>query len=100
MAFPTEQGGYGKTIFSDLQGAWEVLRESIVEAAGIEGWERVLFHIDEAMSWETVRSLDRMPPLLLIIRNLCVQGSAPEEIMENIDQVNSILKRVIEKYRR
>jgi hypothetical protein len=100
MAFPTEQGGYEKTIFSDLQGAWEVLRESIVEAAGFEGWERALFHIDEAMSWETVRSLDRMPPLLLIIRNLCVQGRAPEEIMENIDQVNSILKRVIEKYHR
>ena len=100
MAFPTEQPGYVKTILSDLQGAWEVLRASVVEAAGFEGWDRVLFHIDEAMSWETVRRLDRMPPLLLIIRNLCVQGSAPEEIMENIDQVNSILNRVIEKYRR
>lgn len=100
MAFPTEQVGYVKTILSDLQGAWDVLRGSVVQAAGFDGWDRALFHIDEAMSWETVRSLDRMPPLLLIIRNLCVQGSAPEEIMENIDQVNSILKRVIEKYRR
>ena len=100
MAFPTEQGGYVKTIFSDLQGAWEVLRESVADGGAFDGWNRVLFHIDEAMSWETVRSLDRMPPLVLIIRNLCVQGNASEEIVTNIDEVNSILKRVLRDYRK
>lgn len=50
MAFIEEPTGYGKTILSDLQGAWEVLRQSIVENAGFDGWERALFHTDEAMS--------------------------------------------------
>ena len=65
MAFKTEPTGYEKTILSDLQGAWDVLRESVVNSAGFEGWDRALFHIDEAMSWETVRNLRLMPSLRL-----------------------------------
>ncbi len=100
MAFPTETAGYEKTILSDLQGAWTLLRESVVDTKGFDGWDRVLFNIDEAMSWETVRNLDRMPPLLLVIRNLCYQGKAPGEVMENIEEVNDILKEVLEEYRK
>jgi hypothetical protein len=70
MAFMTEPSGYEKTILSDLQGAWIILRESATKSARFEGCDRVLFHIDETMSWENVRNLRRMPPLLLIIRNL------------------------------
>jgi hypothetical protein len=98
MAFPTESTGYEKTILSDLQGAWSVLRDSVAEAAGFDGWDRALFHIDEAMSWESVRNLDRMPPLLLIIRNLCSQGGAPEEVMENIEDVQGVLEEVLQKH--
>ncbi len=98
MAFLTEHTGYEKTILSDLQGAWTVLRGSVVDTKGFDGWDRVLFHIDEAMSWETVRNLDQMPPLLLIIRNLCSQGKAPREVMENIEDVNDILKEVLHEY--
>jgi len=100
MAFPTERTGYKKTILSDLQGAWTLLRESVVDTKGFDGWDRVLFNIDEAMSWETVRNLDRMPPLLLVIRNLCYQRKAPGEVMENIEEVNDILKEVLEEYRK
>ena len=85
MSFPTEPPGYIKTILSDLQGAWIVLRESIVNYAGFPEWNWAIFHIDEAMSWETVRNLERMPPLLLIIRNLCLTGQVPDEVIENID---------------
>lgn len=67
----------------------------MVDAAGFKGWERVLFHIDEAMSWEVVRNLRRMPPLILIIRNICLQGKAPEKIMETIREVDDILKEVL-----
>ena len=95
MAFPTERSGYEKTILSDLQGAWAALRESVVDARGFDGWDRVLFHIDEAMSWETVRSLDRMFPLLLIVRNLCVRGRAPEDVIENIEAVNGLLDELL-----
>ena len=50
------------------------------------------------MSWETVRSLDRMPPLLLIIRNLCAQGRAPKVVMRNVEEVNDVLKVVLQEY--
>ncbi len=95
MSFTTESSGYEKTILSDLQGAWILLRESVVETGGFEGMNPVLFHIDEAMSWESVRNLGRMPPLLLIIRNLCLQGGVPEKVMENIEQVHDILQEVV-----
>jgi hypothetical protein len=98
MAFPTERAIYEKTILSDLQGAWILLRQSVVDTAGFDRWDRVLFHIDEAMSWETVRDLTRMSPLLLIIRNLCSQGKAPQEVMTNIEDVNDILSEVLQKY--
>ena len=98
MPFIEESSGYEKTILSDLQGAWSILRDSIVDAAGFEGWDRALFHIDEAMSWESVRNLKRMPPLLLIIRNLCVQGKARQDVLENIQDVDEILKEVLSEF--
>ncbi len=94
MNFFTEPTGYEKTIFSDLKGTWEILRSAVVEQAGFEGWDRMLFHIDEAMSWETVRHLERMEPLIILIRNLAIQGNAPEEIIEDIDEVAHLLKEV------
>ena len=98
MAFSNESSGYEKTILSDLQGAWALLRESVVETGGFGGMDRVLFHINEAMSWESVRNLGRMPPLLLIIRNLCLRGGTPEEVIENIEQVHDILHEVLQEY--
>jgi len=98
MPFTQEPTGYEKTILSDLQGAWSVLRDSVVDAAGFEGWDRALFHIDEAISWESVRNLKRMPPLLLIIRNICIQGKTPQEVLENIQDVDQILKEVLSEY--
>ena len=95
MPFTEEPAVYEKTILSDLQGSWILLRESVVETVGFEGWNRVLFHIDEAMSWESVRNLKRMPPLLLIIRNICKQGEAPQTVLENIQDVDGVLKKVL-----
>ncbi len=97
MRFFTEPSGYEKTILSDLQGAWELLRETIVEHAGFAGWDRALFHTDEAMSWESVRHLERMEPLLVLIRNLAIQGDAPQAVIERIDEVAAILKEVYQR---
>ena len=94
MPFFTEPDHYKKTILSDLQGAWEVLRAELVDRAGFPNWERVLFHTDEAMSWETVRHLERMEPLLLLIRNLAAQGEAPAEVLEAIEEIAEILQEV------
>ena len=98
MPFIEEPTGYEKTILSDLQGAWMVLRGSVVESGGVEGLDRVIFHIDEAMSWEVVRNLRLMPPLLLIIRNICIQGKATQEVLENIDEIDDVLKEVLSEF--
>lgn len=95
MSFPTEPTHYAKTIFSDLQGAWDVFRQSVVDAWGFPGCDKVIFHIDEAMSWETVRNLTLMSPLILIIRNLSIQGKAPEEVIENLEDVSEIYDEVV-----
>ena len=96
MSFQTESTGYEKTILSDLQGAWTNFREAVAENAGFPGWEKVLFHIDEAMSWETVRNLKLMPPLVLVIRNLCVQGDAPEDVLTWLNEIHELLEEVLE----
>ena len=49
MGFDTEPTDYEKTILSDLQGAWQCLRQEVADNPGFDGWERALFHIDEAM---------------------------------------------------
>jgi len=94
MTFFTEPAGYEKTILSDLQGAWLCLRDAVAERPGFPNWDRMLFHIDEAMSWETVRHLDRMGPLVMLIRNLAIQGQAPEAVIEALEDVNNILSEV------
>jgi hypothetical protein len=100
MPFIQEPTQYEKNILSDLQGAWSLLRDSVVDSGGFDGWDRALFHIDEAMSWETVRNLRRMPPLILIIRNICTQGNAPEETLENIREIDEILKDVLAEFQK
>ena len=96
MGFSKEQAFFTKTALRDLQGAWTVLRESVVQAAGFENWDRILVQIDEAMSWEVVRDLDRMPPIILVIRNLCLAGKAPRDVLANIDYVGEMLEEVVE----
>ncbi len=98
MAFFTEPTGYEKTILSDLQGAWSVLRQSVVDSAGFEGWERMLFHIDEAMSWEVVRHLERMKPLLILVRNIALQADVSENIMQEIDDLSEILDETLKTH--
>jgi len=36
-----------------------------------------------------------MSPLILIIRNLCLQGEVPEEVMENLEDVSEIYDEVV-----
>ena len=100
MKFKIEPTGYEKTILSDLQGAWNVFRQTVVDNVGFEGWEKVLFHTDEAMSWETVRNLKLMPPLVIIIRNICSQGNAPEKAILALNEIHELLEETLEEYPR
>ena len=94
MGFPTEPQGYDRGILSDLQGAWAVLRDSIADNCEFDGADRALLHIDEATSWEVVRRLEHMPPLLLLVRNICLQGGASAEVMENLEILSALMDEV------
>jgi hypothetical protein len=87
MKFQLEETGYTKTAISDLQGAWMLLRDQVVEEFGFKGSDRLLFHIDEAMSWESVRDLQLMKPLILVIENIANQSAASEELRDHIKNV-------------
>ncbi len=96
MGFDTEPTFYEKTILSDLQGAWQRLREEVVEHLGFEGWERALFHIDEAMSWESVRNLGQMQRSLILVRNLLHQADVPDAVAECLDAVSELMDETLE----
>ena len=76
MGFSKEPSAYCKTALSDLQGAWANLRETVVTNFGFPNSDKLLFHIDEAMSWECVRNLKLMKETLLLVHNIARQ-SAP-----------------------
>lgn len=96
MPFYEEPYFFQKTIISDLQGAWMLLREAVVEAFPFPESERLLFHVDEAMSWESVRDLEKMKKTLLLIRNIANQNQAPERIMICLKEVRVIFEEVME----
>jgi hypothetical protein len=52
------------------------------------------------MSWETVRNLNRMPPLILIIRNLCMQSGVSGEVMHNLEEITAILEETLAEFPR
>ena len=94
MTFFTEPKGYEKTILSDLQGSWSALRELIADNPGFSDWERMLFHVDEAMSWETVRNLERMKPLLILIKNIAAKADVPQAIHDEIEDIHETLQEL------
>jgi hypothetical protein len=94
MSVPDEPIHYEKTALSDLQGAWDNLRDSVVEHHPFPEWQRLLFHIDEGMSWESVRHLDHMQSTLLLIRDIATQADVPEAVTFWIDTVGQNLEEV------
>ena len=99
MGFETEPTGYRKTVLSDLQGAWQNLRDAVAEQSGFPNWERALFHIDEAMSWESVRNLQAMHRILVVVRNLLIHDEVPEEVRIRLDDVNVAMEETLQALR-
>lgn len=93
MGFVKEPSGYCKTVLSDLQGAWANLREAVVSNFEFPNSDKLLFYIDEAMSWESVRNLKLMKETLLLVDNIARQ-SAPQEINELVEMVRESLEDV------
>ncbi len=96
MNIHQEPTGYAKTALSDLQGSWTLLREEVVKNMGFENSTNMLFHIDEAMSWECVRDLDQMNFLILLIDNIAKQANAPRIILDCIAEVRYNYQEVLE----
>jgi hypothetical protein len=97
MTFYEEPTHYEKTIISDLQGSWQNFRDTVVQNHPFPESERLLFHIDEAMSWESVRDLRRMRNTLLLIQNLCTVNSVPEELIDWVEEIVHTLQEVMER---
>lgn len=95
MAFFTEPPYLQKTILSDLQGAWEVLLEEVLEQHPFPESERLLFHIREGMSWESVRNLQYMQNIIVLIKNISVKNHAPESILTEIESVRVLVNEAI-----
>ncbi len=94
MAFTTEPTSYYKTALSDLQGSWGNLRDSVVSNIGFPASDKLLFHIDEAMSWECVRNLKLMKETFLLVQNISLQSNAPKEVLESVDMVREDMEEV------
>jgi hypothetical protein len=94
MAFITEPTGYEKTAISDLQGSWGNLRDAVVDNFGFTDSDKLIFHINEAMSWESVRNLQRMKSTLLLVQNIATQTEAPPEVVGWVDDVRESLDEV------
>lgn len=94
MTFYTEPTGYQKSALSDLQGAWQNFRDAVVEAQPFSEWDRLLFHIDEGMSWDSVWNLENMRNTLLLIENIASQSKMPDEVAEWISVVKEHLDEV------
>jgi hypothetical protein len=93
MVLSKEPDSYYKTALSDLQGAWGLLREAVVGKFDFPNSDKLLFHIDEAMSWECVRNLKLMKETLLVVHNLASQY-APREILDEVEGVRGCLDEV------
>ena len=86
MTFFEEPTFYDKTALSDLQGAWLCLRDCVVKEFDFQNSDKLIFHIDEAMSWECVCDLGSMEPLILLIDNIAKQSDAPDLIIEAVEE--------------
>ena len=91
MTFYQEPTHYEKTILSDLQGAWEVLRDEVIKDHANKDYSRLLLPINEAMSRESVRNLNHMKNTFVLIQSIAQQMNVSDEIIELIEDIRDIL---------
>ncbi len=96
MLFYQEKNSFYKTALSDLQGAWQNLRDEVLSFHPFEDSDRLLFQIDEAMSWESVNNFPHMGHIVLLIHNIATRSDVPGEIIELIQQVKNDLDCTLE----
>lgn len=97
MSFYQEPSHYEKTILSELQGAWKLLRDAVVTEHEKKDCSQLLFHIDEAMSWESVRNIEHMKNTLVLIQSIAQQVNISDETKELMEDVRDILYETLEE---
>ena len=95
MSFYQEPTHYEKTILPDLQGAWEVLREAVIKEQASKDCSQLLFHIQEAMSWESMRNLKHMKNTFVLVQSVAQQINVSDEIIELMEDVRDVLYEVL-----
>ncbi len=95
MNFYQEPTHYEKTILSDLQGAWEILRDEVIREHGNKDCSKLLFHINEAMNWESVRNLNHMKNTFILVQSIAQQIKVSDEIMVLIEDLRDVLYDVL-----
>lgn len=100
MPFQSEPTYYLKDILSSLQGAWQRLRNAAVDLPSSEVRDRLLFHIDEAMSWECVRNLDCMRHAFLVVANIVQREVPSDDVAAWTEGVRDILNEVLQCFHR
>jgi hypothetical protein len=96
MPFKREPESYTKTAWSDCQGAWENLRESIVKHHPFPESHRLLFHVDEGMSWDSVRNPEQMRFALTLVENIARQTDVPHDVAENVEFVRHSFEELLD----
>ncbi|RLV59947.1 hypothetical protein D5018_09715 [Parashewanella curva] len=95
MGFQEEPTGYIKTVVSDLQGDWENLRDAVLEHFDFPDSDRLIFHVYEGMSWESVRNLEKMKQEIILIKNIANQTKVHEDISFWISSVHDTFERTL-----
>ena len=95
MAFYQESNHYEKTIISDLQGSWGNLRDAVIKEHQNTDCSKLLFHIDEAMSWESVRDLEYMKQIFLVVQSLSQKMNLSSAVMEWIEEIRDVLHEIL-----
>ena len=95
MGFKEEPTGYIKTVVSELQGSWGNLKNVVADSYGFPNSDKLMFHIHEGMSWESVRNLEKMKEEITLIKNIANQTSVHEDITFWINDVYSTYLRTV-----
>lgn len=96
MSFYQEPPHYVKTILSDLQGEWQLLREAVVTEHESKDCSRLLVHIDEAMSWESVRDLEHMRDTFILLQSIAQQINVSDEVLELLEVIRETLYEILD----
>lgn len=96
--FYTEEPKYIKTSLSDLQGAWENFKETLLSIHPFEDSDRIIFHTYEAMSWEVVRDLQKMKKIHLLISNIVQKTEGHDALVSYLEEIRICLEEALAEY--